>query len=605
VFATVLLMAAGAAPAADVLPLEDVRPGMVGVGRTVFEGSRIDEFRATILGVLENAVGAKQSLIIARFEGGPLEKTGVIAGMSGSPVFVDGRLVGAVSYSFPFAKETIGGITPIGTMIEATRSTAPRGAATRWPSPFLSDGPARPLDRESLVAALRQESPTNGAWAGAWRGPSLPPGLALSSLSPLPLSLVFTGFDPSAFEWARGVFGNLGFSPVLGTAGSSADLPALPELQPGSALAVSLVEGDLDLSITGTVTDVQDGRVYAFGHPFYNLGPTQFPMKKAYVYSILPSLYSSFKIAASREVVGTMDQDRSAAVAGHLGPRPRMIPVAVQLSTSRGEERAFSFRIVDDELFSPVLAYVSLLSVLQSSERAFGTSTIRVDARVNLPGGREVRVEDLFAEGQPSVNAAALAAAPLAYLMSNDFERVSVRSVDVTVSSYETIQKATLGRAWLERNGPLRAGSTVPLRLQLRTYRGEIVSETIPVTIPSGAAPGPYSLLVADSEALTRIEQREMRQAFVPKDLDQLIRAINGLRRNNHVYSRLMRQEEGAIVSGEYLQSLPPSVLSVLGGAAGPGSAVVPLRSATVWEFDLPTDYSFSGSQLLSLNIER
>jgi SpoIVB peptidase S55 len=593
------------ARATDMMPLEDVRPGMKGVGRTVFEGSRIDEFKVTILGVLENAIGAQRSLVMARLEGGPLEQTGVIAGMSGSPVFVDGKLLGAVSYSFPFAKETIAGITPIADMLDATRSETPRAASARFSPPFGGDGPARPLDREAVVAALKRPLQAVFPDPSAWRGEAAMPGnLSGAALAPLALPLVFSGFDPSAFEWARGVFAGLGFTPVLGASRAGADLPPMPDLQPGSAIGVSLVEGDLDLSVTGTVTDVDKDRVYAFGHPFYNLGPTQFPMKKAYVYSILPSFYSSFKISAAREPVGTMDQDRAAAVAGHLGRVPRMIPVQVKLSTSRGQERRFSFRIVEDELFSPVLAYVSLLSVLQGSERAYGTSTVRVNARLTLPGGREVRVDDLFAEGQPSVQASALVAAPLAYLLSNDFERVSIEKLNVDVSSYETIQSATLQRAWIERAGPIRPGSTLTLRAQLRTYRGDIVSETIPVSVPASAPPGGYSLLVADAQALTTLEQREMRQAFIPKDLDQLIRAINSLRRNNHVYARLMRADEGAIIAGEYLQSLPPSVLSVL-GAAEPGSGIVPLRSAAVWEFDLPTDYAFTGSRLLSLTVER
>jgi hypothetical protein len=202
------------------------------------------------------------------------------------------------------------------------------------------------------------------------------------------------------------------------------------------------------------------------------------------------------------------------------------------------------------------------------------------------------------------MQAAALVAAPLAYLMSNDFERVRVEGLEVNVSSQETIQTATLQRAWLERTGPVHAGSRLSLRLLLRTYRGETVSEMIPVTVPESAAAGPYALLVADAGALTDLEQREMRQPFTPKDLDQLIRAINSLRRNNHIYARLIRADEGAIVSGEYLQSLPPSMLSVL-GAADPGSGVIPLRSAAVWDFDLPTDYAFSGSRVLSLSVEK
>jgi hypothetical protein len=327
-------------------------------------------------------------------------------------------------------------------------------------------------------------------------------------------------------------------------------------------------------------------------------------MKKAYVYSVFPSLYQSWKISAAFDPVGTVDQDRTTAISGRLGQTPRMIPVEVRLATSRGQERRFSFRMVDDELFTPVLAYLSLLSALQSSERAFGTSTIRLEAVLTLSGGREVRVQDLFTDDQPAVHASALVAAPIAYLLGNEFERVGLEKVDVSASSFESIQSATLQRAWLEPSGPLRPGSTVPLRLQLRGYRGELMSESIPVTIPANARPGSYQLMLADADAITALEQREMRQALVPRDLDQLVRAINALRRNDHIYARLLRNDSGAIVSGEYLPSLPPSALAVL-GAADPASGVAPIRTTAVWSFELPTTYAFSGSRVLTLTVER
>ena len=183
----------------------------------------------------------------------------------------------------------------------------------------------------------------------------------------------------------------------------------------------------------------------------------------------------------------------------------------------------------------------------------------------------------------------------------------SVRLDDRTepvISSDETVQSASLERVWLERTGPVRAGTTVPLKVLLRTYRGDTLSETIPISVPATAPSGTYSVLVADGPALTAVEQREMRQQFVPRDLDQLIRAINGLRRNNHVYVRMTRPDDGAIVRGEYMQALPPSVLSVLGGSEQ-GTSVVPLRTAAVWDFDLSTDYAVSGSRLLTLTVER
>jgi hypothetical protein len=587
----------GTRAAAEVLPFEAVRPGMVGVGRTVFTGTRIEEFRVTVLGVLENAVGARQSLIVARLEGGPLAETGVIAGMSGSPVFIDGKLVGAVAYGFPFSKETIAGITPIGEMIEATAAaTGVRAAATRFPLP--PSGLAAPLDREALVAALKRPLPSLVAPQG------LPARFSGAALAPLPLPLVFSGFEAATFEWARGVFSGLGFAPVLG--GARAGLPAdpLPDLAPGAAVGVSLVEGDLDLSATGTITHIDGDRVYAFGHPFYNLGPTQFPMKKAYVFSVFPSLYQSFKISAASEMVGTMDQDRTTAIAGRIGRMPRMIPITVTLATSRGRERSYALRIVEDELFSPVLAYVSLLSVLQTNERAFGTSTVRLEAKLSLAGKREVRLEDLFTEQQPALQASALVAAPLVYLMSNDHERVTVQGIDVSISSYETVQSASLERAWIEREGPIRPGARLALKLQLRTYRGETLTENVPITLPGSLRPGSYTLLVSDAATINAVDQREMRQPFIPRDVDQLIRALNGLRRNNHVYARLLRPDDGAIVSGEFLPSLPGSVLSVLGGQ-DQGGAVIPIRTSSAWDFDLPTEYAVTGSRALSLHVQR
>jgi hypothetical protein len=582
------------------LPLADVRPGMTGIGRTVFEGTQIEDFKVQIIGVIEN-VAPKHSMILARLEGGPLEKTGVIAGMSGSPVFVDGRLVGAIAYGFPFSKETIAGITPFEEMAEVTRSTAPRAASARFPLSALSAAKA-PLDRDTLVAALRR--PFQPVSPNAVLRGSLPDHLAPAALQPLALPMVFSGFEPGIFEWAKGIFSPLGFAPLVGGAGKGRLPDPLPDLQPGGPLGVSLVEGDLDLSVTGTITAIDRDRVYAFGHPFFNLGPTQFPMKKAYVYSVFPSLYQSWKISVPGEGVGTIEQDRSTAIAGRLGPPPRMIPVDVKLGTSRGQEHAYSLRIVEDELFSPLLAYISLASVLQSNERAFGTSTIRLRARLVLTGQREIRLDDLFTEDQPVQQAAALVAAPLAYVMNNDFQRVEVERLEVDVSSLETIQTATLARAWIERSGPVRPGSELRLKIWLRTHRGETRTETIPLTIPASAAPGNYSVLIADGSALTAVEQREMRQTFVPRDLDQLLRAINSLRRNNHLYVRLLRAEDGAIVSGEYLQALPPSVLAVLGGGSAEDT-VIPIRTAAIWDYDLATDYALTGSRLLSLTVER
>ena len=587
--------------AGEAMPLSEVRPGMQGVGRTVFEGARVDEFGVHILGVLENAVGPRQSLILARLEGGPLAQTGVIAGMSGSPVYVDGKLVGAVAYSFPFGKEPIAGITPIGDMVSAAANTAPRASSARL-HPSAQGAPAAPLDRATLAAALKR--PLRSLLPAGFQGEALPPAVAGAALSPLALPLVFSGFEPETFDWARSVFSTMGFAPVMGGGGGGSAPGPVPDLAPGAAVGVSLVEGDLDLSVTGTITDIDDGRVYAFGHPFYNLGPTRFPLKKAWVYSVFPSLQVSWKIASALDAVGTMDQDRTTTIAGRLGEAPRMIPVEVRLRSARTAERTFRFRMVEDELFTPVLGYVSLLSVLQGHERAIGAATLRVDARLQLAGGREVRVRDVVAGQQPAQQAAAALAGPLALLVANDFEKVTLEKLDVTVDAAETLETATLVRAWVDRRLPLRPGTVAPVKVQLRTHRGETVTETLEVEVPSSAPTGTYTLLVADAATMDAVEQREMRQGFVARDLDDLLRELNRLRVGSRIYARLTRPGSGAVVGGEYLPSLPGSVLSVL-SSPDQGTSVVPLPASPVWSGELATERAVSGWRQLSVSVER
>ncbi len=599
--APLLLALSATASAGDeaVLPLGEVRPGMQGVGRTVFEGSRVDEFKVSILGVLENAVGPKQSLILARLEGGPLAETGVIAGMSGSPVLVDGKLVGAISYSFPFGKEPIAGITPIGEMLDATRAQTPRAASTRFHLSTPEGGLPAPLDRASVAAALQR--PTPSVVPGFFLQ-GLPPALANAALRPLALPLVFSGFEPETFAWAGGVFSAMGFAPVMGGGSSATQLGPAPPLLPGSAVGVSLIEGDLDLSVTGTITHIDHDRVYAFGHPFYNLGPTQFPLKKAWVYSVSPSLQASWKIAAATDAVGTMDQDRTTAIAGRLGQTPRMIPVQVTLRSARESQRVFHYRMVEDELFTPLLAYVSLLSVIQGYERAFGAATLRVEARMALSGGQEVRVSDVLAAQQPGAQAAAVLAGPLALLVANDFRKLTIDRLDVTVDADESLRSAAIVRAWVDAPLPLRPGTEAPLRVELRTHRGDVVTATLPLAIPQGAPAGTYSLLVADAATMDGVEQREMRQRFVARDLAQLVRSLNKLRGGNVVYARLTRPGAGAVVGGEFLPALPGSILSVL-GSADQGASVVSLANAPVWSGRQPTEYAVSGSRQISLTV--
>jgi hypothetical protein len=571
---------------------------MVGEGRTVFAGDRIESFKVTILGVLRN-YGPNQNMILAELEGGPLAHTGIIAGMSGSPVYVDGKLIGAVAFAFPFAKDPIAGITPFEEMVEATDTPSTRRAAA--PLGF-------PLTAEKVAAAMPARAmpiPVQGvSLSGVER---LEPYLG-KLLSPIATPVSLLGFPPDTFALVAPLLRELGVEPLMAGApvssGGAGQSGESKPIEPGDSIGVGLVTGDLSISATGTVThvDPDSGAVYAFGHPLFNLGPIEYPMTRSEVHLVLPSLMNSFKMASSGETIGTWVQDRATAIKGTAGIRPRMVPLRVEVRTSRGQEKTYDLEIVNDELFSPVLAFASLVSILQSTERQFGSQTVKVSAWVETTDSRRINIEDVFADQQAAVSASAMVASPLAFLLANDFEDVSLRDIKVQVQASEQPQTARLLRAWLETD-QVAPGGTVSLKLLLRSYRGDDVVESVDVTVPPHVRSGSLRLLVADAETLSSLERREARQPFVPKDLDQLVRAINSLRKNNRLYLRLSRADaSGAIVAGEYLTSLPPSVLGVL-EADDSSSGFTPLGTSTFWEHEVKTDYSVSGSRMLNLEV--
>jgi hypothetical protein len=590
--------------AAD-MGVAEIRPGMIGIGRTVFDGTHVEEFRANILGVLENVIGPHRNLILARLEGGPLANTGVIAGMSGSPVYVDGRLVGAVSYALgSFSKEPIAGITPIAEMTESASFADVRPAAARVHLEY-------PVTRDNLTAAFRRALNWNHSFAdrpddvqlgGVGAVAGFGGGQLGTLLRPIATPLVMSGFEPEVADMLGGAFRDQGFVPS-GSAGGfhGGEKPFDGPLKPGDAIGVMLVGGDLMLGGTGTVTYIDGDRVYAFGHPMYNLGPTQFPMTRAYVYTVLPSLFSSMKLSTTGEVIGTFLQDRATAIAGRLGPGPRTIPLSLTLESDHSATRTLRFTVVDDPLFGPLMSYATILNTLMSYERQLESATFRVRGSVTMKKHDPVAFSNLFSGDQAAMAAAAYVAAPVTVLMNNDYERVEVDGIHLTFATAEEPKTATLERIWLDDPRP-RAGRRVPLKLLLRTYRGEDVVRTLPIDIPVNAS-GTLSLQVSDGARLGLSEQREARLPQ-PRSVDQTIKSLNKERRNDTLYVKLLGTDAGAVVNGERLSSLPPSVLGVFEGDRNTGT-FNPLHSATLGEWELATDHAVSGSKTLTINISQ
>ncbi len=489
------------------MPVSDIKPGMVGIGRTVFEGTELQEFKAQILGVLHNVQGPQRDLILARLEGGPLAKTGVAAGMSGSPVYIDGKLIGAVSYSIgAFPTEAIAGITPIAEMKDATQT--PRRVPTQQARIQL------PITREGLAAALNATYARLAPFANRpadvqVMGMPAAAGAQLAAmLRPISTPLVMSGFEPSSIDLLSSAFGAAGFTPVIGGAVGGQATPEIKKmtgpLREGDAIGVSLVGGDLEMGATGTITHIDGDRIYAFGHPFFNIGPAQLPMTRAYVYAMLPSLMSSFKISTMGEVIGTLQQDRATAIAGTLGSGPAVIPMKITLQSTRDDgsaKRTFSFTIGNDQVFTPLLTYVTLANTLASYERQFGAATFSIKSRAQIKGHTDLAVEDVFTGDGATLGAATAVAGPITMLLSNDYEPVTLSGLDISIEAHEAARSVTIERVWLDDVRP-RAGRTVPLKVLTRSYRGEEKISTVPIEIPPNVS-GSLSLLVTAKATAT------------------------------------------------------------------------------------------------------
>jgi hypothetical protein len=602
---------AGLPAQSKTFPVSELKPGMVATGRTVFQGNQIEEFRAHILGVLHNSIGPRRDLILARLEGGPLANTGVIAGMSGSPVYIDGRLVGAVSYSLgEFSKEPLAGITPIDEMVADATLPGQRRAQVARAELTL------PLTQEGLRESLRQsfawvrpfaESPADVRVIG---GGSVNAAVA-TLLRPIATPMNFSGFDTRTMEPLLDAFRDLGFTPVMAGAGqfgsqsAAASAPATSSespLRPGDPVGVALMNGDFEVGATGTVTEVDGNRVYAFGHPFFGLGPTQFPMTRANVITILPSLASSMKIASTGDVIGVVQQDRATTIAGTLGPGPSMIPIVLTLNSERGTRKRFSIGIVKDQLFTPLLAYVAILNTLTSYERQNGVGTYTIRGAAQVKNHSDVAFEDLFTGDQPSAYAAASVVAPLNVLLRNAFEDVEFEGLNLEIEGSEQPRSATLERVWIDGTRA-KAGTSVDLRILLRTYRGEEVTQSLPIQIPANVR-GSVSIMVADAARLSQFEARELQvQPLQATGVPQMIRVLNSARRNNRLYVRLVTRDGGAVVKGEPLAALPSSVLAVMESDRNGGS-FRPLQSALVGEWEITAGYAVTGSRTLTLPLE-
>lgn len=521
--------------------LKDVRAGMRGTGKTVFSGNRIEEFQVEILGVLEN-VGPKQSIILGRFSGGPLQRTGVLQGMSGSPVYLDGRLAGAVAMTFAYSKEPIAGIRPIEEMLRV------REAGPEKPPP------AKVSLFEPQLASLFP--PQESILAGG------------TKLIDIATPVSFAGFTRRTIEQFAPQLRALGLEPVQGMGGGGtppAQLGNPATLQPGSMITVQLLTGDMSAGADGTVTFVDGKHLYAFGHRFLSIGATDLPFARSEVLTLLPALSASFKISVAREWMGAITQDRSTAVAGELGRRAAMIPVSIAVVRRTGNARqSYQMRMVNDRVLSPFLLQALVFSAIDATEQTMGVASFAINGQVEFEGGAApLKLNNMYAgDFNVPMQVSLATAVPLAYVMQSGFEILNPKKVVLEIEAFPRKRQMQIDQVWASKR-EVRPGESLDLTVVLSGENGAEMTRTVSYQAPIGASTGPLQFTVADASTINFTEYRQLLGA-PPKSAAQLISFMNSLRPNTKAYVRVSRAEPAFDVLGETFPDPPPSLALIL-----------------------------------------
>lgn len=538
--ALLAVLAAQTAPAAlSIMPLKDVRAGMHGVGKTVFSGDKVDDFQVEILGVLENT-GPRESLILGRLSGGPLEHTGVMQGMSGSPVYIDGKLIGAVALAFPYAKDPIAGIRPIEEMLR------------------VESAPAQPPARR-LSSATDPIAMLPGREAG---------GFGETRMVEVGTPLSLSGFTANAVDRFGPQMRKLGLEPRQGisTGGAPEDRMGDPSrLQPGSMISVELMTGDMSVGADGTITAIDGNKVYAFGHRFLAVGPTDLPFTRSDVITLLANTNTSFKISSGRELMGVISQDRDTAIAGSLGTRADMFPLDIEVTEDTRRVQTYHMKVVNDRYLSPILFQMALFSAIDSTERSQGVSSVAVHGAIEFENRKEkVQLQNIYAgDGGEAMQLSTATAVPLAYLMQAGFDTLKVKRISLQMQSFDTKKELNIGQVYLSRK-EVKPGETIELMTQLEGENGLELTRSLQYRIPLGTAPGTLYFTVADGGQTSLAELRQIINE-TPHSPEQSIATVGRLRPSDKAYVRVWRAEPAYEVAGEELPDPPPSLALVLG----------------------------------------
>lgn len=572
------LVAAAVSAQTAYFPLKDVKPGMHATGRTVFSGTRIEEFQVEILGVLEN-IGPKESLILARLSGGPLAQTGVLQGMSGSPIYIGDKLVGAVAMAFPFAKEPIAGIRPIEDMLRVS-------SASLEPMRQVSVS----LDNADLTAVLPRPEE---ALAGDMR------------MVDIATPVWFGGFTQTAIEHFAPQLRALGLEPRQGVSGGgrvAARMGDPAALEPGAMVSVELMTGDMSIGADGTVTCIDHGKVYAFGHRFLSVGPTELPFARSEVLTLLPNLASSFKISSPKEWMGTISQDRNTAIAGELGVRARMAPISISLARGGRKIEGYEMQMVNDRFLAPFLVQIAVFSTIDSTQRTLGAATFGVRGEIEFQGNAPpLKLNNMYAgDANTALQVSLSSAIPLAYVLQSGFSSLEVKKVALEIECFDEKKQLQIDQV-VAAPHEVRPGEKVRITTVLVGDNGTEVTRTVDYLVPVGAPEGPLCFTVADGNLANLSEYRQI-IGGTPRSVERLVANVNKLRANTKAYVRVWRPEPNFQIGGEDFPDPPPSLALILGASQ---TAAIQARNSKIEEMEISAgDAVISGGKTVQVEVK-
>jgi hypothetical protein len=566
-----------AADDAQTIPISDVKPGMKGVVYTIFEGDQVERVDLEVIGILSNALGPKQDVILVKLLGDKADKTGVAAGMSGSPVYFDGKLAGALSLKIGnFTKDAIGGVTPIASMFDVAKS---------------SDVPTKASAVNVDGIAMSGSAKMTAAGSGQF-------------LIPIETPLISAGLYPQTLAQYHDQLASWGIAAMVG--GNTPPSPLDAQLKPGDMIGMDLVRGDLSLSAGCTVTSVEGDRIYACGHPLFGFGAVEIPISRAHVVMTLASSQASTKVISTGGTIGTLTQDRQTAVMGKLGPAPAMIPLDLTLTTPVTEKK-FHFDVAKSPQLTPLLVSLAAFNGIVSTPAYAEGSTIQLAGTIDMKGHSSVHIDDLFAPTDAPIPTGFFAATEVQGIFSrifaNPYEIPQIDHIDLHVTLLNERRWAIIDGAWLEKS-EARPGETVAVKVLLRPYRGAAFLQEIPVTIPAQASRGTLQLILSDADYLNRNVQSlaSSSQGQLP-GLEELINLVNRERRNDRLYASLLQATPTMLVEDKEMPNLPASELSVLNQRQNTGGARV-LRESTAGEWSVDMHQVITGQHTLTITVK-